>query len=201
MTTRRTYLVRITATISALTAAVFGSGGFARTEADREFDLQIAADDNALLALEPSGVDSAVVGTTDDGRQLLQFDADSVGLGPQSTATVGLFDSIDYDVPTALVQEAFLIRNNTSAAINISLGVDSGNGDAKLKFVLTHSDPEPSSTVSIPSDAEVATDDIDAEINNVVTDGVVYGAAIVRTGDTTDVDANVTLSATRSDSA
>jgi len=188
------------ATVSALTAAVFGSGAFARTNADREFDLQIAADNNALLTLEPSGVDSAVVGTTDDGRQLLQFDAGSVGLGPQSTATVGLFDSIDYEDPTALKQEAFLIQNNTSAAINISLGVDAVDGDADIKFVLTDMDPEPGNAVSIPSDTEVATGAEDATINDVTPESVVYGAAIVQTRGTTDLDAGVTLSAMRSDS-
>lgn len=47
------------------TGAAFGTGAFTRTEVDRSFDLTIATDTNALLALEPTGNTDAVQQQTD----------------------------------------------------------------------------------------------------------------------------------------
>jgi len=197
MTSRRTILLRSTGALAVTTGLAFGSGAFSRTEADREFDLQIAADDNALLALEPSGVDSAVVTTTDDGRDLLTFDSGDLGLNTQATSTLGRFENVDFNDPVALLEEAFVIRNNTSEAIDVTLSVAVDQGDADIKFVLTTDDPG-SNDVSISGDTESTTNSTGrATISGLPSGDPLYGGVLIKTNGTTDLGATINISGQR----
>lgn len=193
MTSRRTYLTRAVAGLSAVMGITFGTGAFARTEADREFDLQIAADDNALLALEPSGVESSVVSTTDDGRELLQFDSGSTGLSPQATATVGRFEWVDFDDPGELLEEAFLIRNNTEEPIDVTVDIDVDANDAKVKFALSETDPSEGAA----TDFVTATGESPGTVESLSVDGEVYCGIVIETMGTETVDTEVDISAER----
>ena len=94
-------------------SAVFGSGAFTQTAVDREFDLQIAADDNALLSLTTGPEDYDAIeaeAVTDDGRDLLQFDFtdESMDGGVNNQADTAFGD-------------AFTVENNTSDSVFIWL--------------------------------------------------------------------------------
>ena len=98
-------------------SAVFGSGAFTQVEADRNFDLAIAQDENALLSLEPTGnIDQVTVEDTDGGRGaddgVIAFDFsdfdDAAGINSQADTA---FDN------------AFEIENQTSEPIAVWLPV------------------------------------------------------------------------------
>lgn len=94
----------------------FGTGAFSRTEADREFDLQIAADDSALLTLEPNS--DAPSEATEVSNDLLAFDFDDFGNA----------DGINAQGDTAF-RELFTITNNTSQPLWVWLSVNETSPD------------------------------------------------------------------------
>jgi len=103
-------------------SAVFGSGAFTQTVADREFDLQIAADDSALLSLTTGSETYDAVGTnevTDSSRNLLEFDFSDSSMG----------GGVNNQADTAFSQ-AFKIKNNTTEAVWV--WIPAGDQNASL---------------------------------------------------------------------
>lgn len=87
------------------TGAVFSTGAFTRTEVDRDFDMTIAQDSNALLALEATGNTDAVQQTSDG---TLGFDfANFHGSGNVQG------DGLNFQGDTAF-SDAFTITNQTA---------------------------------------------------------------------------------------
>jgi len=194
--TRRELLGRGVLAIGTAAGLAFGSGAFTQTEADRPYDLAIAADDSALLSLEPSGVNSQIVSTTDDG--ILQFDLTDTGLSTQATSTIGMFQSVDFDDPEVFQKEAFVIVNNTVAEIAVTINVDVEDGDANVKFVVSGDDPTGGDSVKVPNDTESTTDtDEDGATIELGSTERLYGGVIIETTGTTDITADLSVSAER----
>lgn len=181
-------------------ATVFGSGAFTRTETDREFSLAIAPDDQSLLEIVPSGVDSQVVAARDG---VLSFETDELGLNTGATATVGRFAAVNFDDPVAIEREAFLVRNNTQEEIDVTFDLTGDrelDSDSRLKFVLTETQP----TVDDPVDIENATVVVDGEAGTVEGlapggDGELYGGLLVDAGSDRAVETTLRIRAERSD--
>lgn len=186
MTSRRKLLAAASTVVGAA-GLVFGSGAFTRVESDRNFDLAIAPDDDALLEIAPSGVDSTVT-TNEDG--VLEFDAESLGLAAQTTATVGRFKSVDIDDPEEFIVEAFLIRNNTQNAVDISVSIGT-DADLDIKCVFSETNPTVDEPVPVDN-AHVATTTEGAEISDLGAGDEVFGGVIV---DTSNVDGPEEVSA------
>ena len=186
MPTRRRLLATVSA-VAGVAGLTFGSGAFTRVEGDRNLDLAIAPDDEALLEISPSGVDSAVT-TNEDG--VLEFDAESLGLAAQTTATVGRFGSVNIENPDELLVEAFLIRNNTQNAVDVSIGIEA-EGGLNIKSVFSETNPTVEEPVQVEN-ARVATTTDDAEISDLGAGDEVFGGVIV---DTSNVDGPEEVSA------
>lgn len=199
MTDRRTLLTRMAAGVAAATGLIFGTGAFTRTGADRDFALQVTPDSESLLSLEPSGVDSTVVSTTDDERDLLEFDSGKLGLNTNATGTVGRFGSVDFDEPDTFNEEAFVIGNNTEAEIEVSVEIADA-GDTDIKFVLSSVDPsDPETEVNIGGDGVVTITDADTDPSpiKVDSDEQLYGGVIIRTDGTAAIESEISISAER----
>ena len=199
MTDRRTLLVRLAAGVAATSGLIFGTGAFTRTGADRDFALQVTPDSDSLLSLEPSGVDSAVVSTTDDDRDLLEFNSDQLGLNTNTTGTIGRFGSVDFDEPDTLDEEAFVIGNNTEAEIEVTIEIEEV-GAADIKFVLSDEDPsDPETQVDIGGSGTVTITDTDTEPSPIEVDSSeqLHGGVIIRTDEATEIESEISISAER----
>lgn len=178
--TRRKALASI-GMVGFASSAVFGSGAFTQTVADREFDLQIAADDNALLSLTTGSESYDAVGTnevTGSSRDLLEFDfSDSSMQG-----------GVNNQADTAFSQ-AFKITNNTSEAVWVWIpaGAQSSSLDASAGGLLGSGNRSTEFRVeSSYSDANGFTD-IDGD-NDGDNDGDPYLGAVGADGTTGEGD-------------
>lgn len=121
---RRNVLKGLTAASAGSMALAFGSGAFTRVEANRQFDVGLAADDtSSQLVIEENGDLPGAVNPTDDTT--FEFVAGNVQ--PSSISTFGTFDTITD--PQSLSIPAFVIRNenDTGESVDVTLSIDTAS--------------------------------------------------------------------------
>ena len=184
MTTRRSMLAGLAAAVTGVAGLALGSGAFSSASAERGLNVEIVGDDEGLLRIVPSGVDSDVV-DIENG----QFVFDAVSASPSATLTVGLLGDVDFDSPGTIDEEAFTVRNDGTSTVALSFEIEEDSTtDIGFKLLVTDDRGEP------PEEAD-NTGEI-AEISGVGPGDELYGGFVFESAAATDeFDGTLTISA------
>lgn len=175
---RRDVLKGLTAASAGSMALAFGSGAFTRVEANREFDVGLAADDTSsqLVIEENENLPSAAINPTDDSS----FEFSVADIPPNSISAFGTFDTITD--PESLNVPAFVIRNenDTGESVDVTLRIDT----ATERNTVVSLAAGPSSESTTQSTAVTATRATTGDIT-------IEGVPSVESSDTSISDAEV----------
>ncbi|GAB7091986.1 hypothetical protein JCM18237_22570 [Halorubrum luteum] len=167
MTSRRTLLIGMTAGVTGVAGAVFGSGAFTTVEADRDFVVDLADDDASQLVIAPNEDLPSRAVDVDEDDGVLDFDAEE--LSRSSIVSYGFFD--DLEDSGTLQQGVIVIRNEneTGEPVDISVGFGDTSDDGldgtsieEFDLALLPSDDSDTDDVQVTSPG-----DDDAEIDGV----------------------------------
>ena len=192
MTKRRGLLVRATAVTAAVTGLAFGSGAFTRTEAARDYSLSIVPDEDAQLSVEVTGAGTKSTAINDD-TGVLEIDLE--GVNPTATTTIGRVESVDFDEPSEIEEEAFTVTNDSGHTQDVSFEIPEldDESNARVGVVVTAEDLPSEQFETIKNgDGEVTQEGIDDGHSAV-------GVFIVDSDGSESIDATLRISAARSD--
>jgi len=144
-------------------SAVFGSGAFTQTEVDRDYNLGIANDENALLSFEPKGINdtAGTEAVSEDEDDLIQFDFDE-GFDHA--------DGINSAADTEF-RSAFTIENNSSESVWVwlpTMDIDSQdeNGDIDVEPSSLYDSGDRSVELVVDADESDVNDDVGGNVNH-----------------------------------
>ena len=156
----------MTAGVTGVAGAVFGSGAFTTVEADRDFVVDLADDDASQLVIAPNEDLPSRAVDVDEDDGVLDFDAEE--LSRSSIVSYGFFD--DLEDSGTLQQGVIVIRNEneTGEPVDISVGFGDtsdeldGTSIEEFDLALLPSDDSDTDAVQVTSPG-----DDDAEIDGV----------------------------------
>lgn len=176
---RRDVLKGLTAASAGSMALAFGSGAFTRVEANREFDVGLAADDTSsqLVIEENENLPSAAINPTDDSS----FEFSVADIPPNSISAFGTFDTITD--PESLDVPAFVIRNenDTGESVDVTLRIDTASErNTVVSLAASPSSESTTQSTAVTATSGATTGDITIE-----------GVPSVESSDTSISDAEV----------
>ena len=203
---RRKFIIGAGALATGSSAAV-GTGAFSTmTSGNRDANVDIVADSDAVITIE-SGMDSEIVSENSDGELEVDFSSDNAdGINPGSSYQLGYplsndaYSRWETGNPENGDESAFTVTNHDSRSQDITIEYDASNGNTgntgeQIKVRTTYEG-------SSKEDDFAGTDDTPASVtvDNVGSGETVYVALLFRAGDTDlDFSGEITVSAEASD--
>ena len=161
---RRNVLIGL-GTAAAGSSVAFGSGAFTQVEADRSVNIEVANDQDGLLAID----DGAEIETVEIFEGELNFDSDNIADGSEgfnNNAEVEIGETNDDDFGDGDVtddeNEAFNVNSNFDSEIQVEIDaseIDDGEGTLTFVVTLANDADDAFETARISNDATADDDD------------------------------------------